>query len=271
MTRRTHPVFQSLRDQGTDGPVVVAHRGDSAMHPENTLPAFAAALRLRVPMQEFDVRSTRDGVLVCIHDESFDRTTDAAHRWGPGALVAETTFERARELDCAPGRAGGSPPVPLPTLTEVLDLLLPHCLAMIEHKAGRAADYVAEVLRRGGEAHCIVQSFDWDFVAAVATAEPRIATALLGPTPTRPRIDAAAIAFARATGAGMLHWSAQSLTTEEVQLAHDHDLLVCTYTTDDDLGFFGAGAMGIDAMCTNRPGRMLALRNAGRLGRPATN
>ena len=260
-------MFRSLREQLPEGPVVVAHRGDSEHHAENTLPAFAAALALGVTMQEFDVRRTRDGVLLCIHDESFDRTTDAARRFGPGALVAETTFARARELDGARGRNVTGERTVLPTLDEVLDLLLPQCIAMIEHKAGPPADYLAAVRRHGPNARCIVQSFDWNFVAAMRTIAPEIAVALLGPTTSAPRIDAATIAFARSIDAGMVHWSDRAITTEEVRLAHEHDLLVCTYTTDDELGFFGGATMGIDAMCTNRPASMQQLRAAGRLRR----
>ena len=107
-----HPVFRGLIEQSRCGPVVVAHRGDSANFPENTLPAFAAALQLGVAMQEFDVRATRDGMLACLHDATFDRTTDAALRLGPGALIAETTWREVRTLD-----AGGGAPVP--SLSEV--------------------------------------------------------------------------------------------------------------------------------------------------------
>ena len=89
---RPHPVFDHLLGLGADGPVVVAHRGDRVHHPENTLAAFQAAAELGAPMQEFDVRVTRDGALVCLHDATLDRTTDAATLLGPGALVAQITL-----------------------------------------------------------------------------------------------------------------------------------------------------------------------------------
>ena len=54
---------------------------------ENTLPAFEAAAALDVAVQEFDVRQLRCGALVCVHDEDFDRTSDAAAVLGAGKPV----------------------------------------------------------------------------------------------------------------------------------------------------------------------------------------
>ena len=59
---------------------VIAHRGSSAEAPENTLPAFEAAVRRGADAVELDVRLTADGAPVVIHDETLDRTTD---RTGP--------------------------------------------------------------------------------------------------------------------------------------------------------------------------------------------
>ena len=267
MPASSHAVFASLREQAADGPVVVAHRGDSENFAENTLPAFESALRLGVPMQEFDVRGTSDGVLVCIHDESFDRTTDAPDLLGPGALVAETTFAEARQLNASGWRNDVTGAARLPLLAEVLELLAPDCIAMIEHKAGPVDAYLDEVRRQRATARCIVQSFDWSFVAGVRRAAPETAVALLGPSRTAPRIDAAVVEFALSIGAGMLHWRDREVAHEHVSLTHQSGLLLCTYTTDDDLGFFGGRAMGFDAMCTNRPGRMQQLRSSGWLRR----
>src|SRR5947208_693930 len=60
---------------------VIAHRGNSAHYPENTAPAFDTALALGVDALEFDVRISRDGVVVVIHDPTLDRTTN-----GTGAV-----------------------------------------------------------------------------------------------------------------------------------------------------------------------------------------
>lgn len=262
-----HPVFAALVADRDHGPAVVAHRGDSEHFAENTLPAFEAALRLGVPMQEFDVRCTRDGVLVCIHDDTFDRTTDAATKLGPGALVAEASLGETRALDAAAWRDPAARRTTVPTLAEVLDLLLPRCIAMIEHKAGPVDHYLAELQRRGAHDRCIVQSFDWGFVGEAKRADPALGVAILGPTAGFPRLDASTIEAARRIGAGMVHWQDREVRAEDAAAAHAAGLLVCTYTTDDDVGFVGGSAIGLDAMCTNRPARMLELRGRGLLRR----
>src|SRR5437899_10965641 len=73
-------------------PVAVGHRGMVQTHPENTLPGFEACLRAKVSF-ELDVRRTRDGRLVVLHDATLDRTTT-----GTG-LVADATFDEIRKLD----------------------------------------------------------------------------------------------------------------------------------------------------------------------------
>jgi glycerophosphoryl diester phosphodiesterase len=260
-------VLSLLDEQSRDGPLVVAHRGDSANFPENTLPAFASALRLGVTMQEFDVRQTRDGTLVCLHDATLDRTTDAASRLGPGALVAQCTWPEVRTLDAGSWRGESHRGTAVPSLAEVLDGMAPACIAMVEHKAGDAGAYVGALRRAGAEQRAVLQSFDWPFVAAAHTLAPSLALALLGPTTECPWLDRTAIDAARHIGAGMLHWHARDVTAAQIALCHDAGLLVCTYTTDDELGMCGGAALGIDAMCTNVPSRMLAMRAAGRLRR----
>src|SRR5699024_12746532 len=58
--------------------LVIAHRGNSSVAPENTLPALAAAGFAGADLIEIDVQVGRDGAGVIIHDDSVDRTTDAA-------------------------------------------------------------------------------------------------------------------------------------------------------------------------------------------------
>lgn len=72
---------------------IAAHRGASATHPENTVAAIRAAVRLGVQQIELDVRQTSDGQLVVMHDKTLDRTTN-----GQGA-VKEHSLSQIRELD----------------------------------------------------------------------------------------------------------------------------------------------------------------------------
>lgn len=93
--------------------MVAGHRGDSANVPENTMTAFRAAIAAGADMIETDVRLTKDGVPVLIHDRTADRTTD-----GKG-YVKDMTFAELRTLNA------GTKDVPqqIPTLEELLELL----------------------------------------------------------------------------------------------------------------------------------------------------
>ena len=96
--------------------VVIAHRGNRAHAAENTLEAFQQAVDLGVDAIEFDVRITRDGVPVVIHDAEVDRTTN-----GRG-LVESFTFAELRTLDAGVRFPDATiPPCRVPALEEVLD------------------------------------------------------------------------------------------------------------------------------------------------------
>jgi glycerophosphoryl diester phosphodiesterase len=107
-----------------------AHRGDNKVAPENTVPAFLSAANKHVAQIEFDIRLTKDGEMVVIHDASVDRTTN-----GKGN-VAEMTFEEIRKLDAGswfdPKFAG----VKIPTPREVLEAIPPDILCNLHLKEG---------------------------------------------------------------------------------------------------------------------------------------
>src|SRR6476646_1076899 len=101
---------------GTRGghPFVVAHRGASAERPEHTLAAYELALKEGADGVECDVRLTRDGHLVCVHDRRVDRTST-----GTG-LVSEMTLAQLNELEFG---ANGEPVL---TLAQLITLVLDH-------------------------------------------------------------------------------------------------------------------------------------------------
>jgi len=97
-------------------PVEVAlHRGANRYAPENTLPAFAKAVRLGVNYVEFDVRATKDGAYYLLHDSRLNRVSD-----GDGPLDQLTAAE-VRKLSA--GVKFGLPfaQTPLPTMDEFLE------------------------------------------------------------------------------------------------------------------------------------------------------
>lgn len=132
-------------------PLLVAHRGGSLLAPENTLPAFRMATdEWWADMLEMDVRLTRDGQVVVIHDATLDRTTD-----GSGA-VADHTLEEIRSLDAGyrfTDEHGGHPfrgrGIVVPTLDEVLSEF-PGTRINIESKEPAVAGPLARVIARHG-------------------------------------------------------------------------------------------------------------------------
>lgn len=89
-------------------PKIIAHRGDSALAPENTLKAFQLALDHQADGIELDVMLSKDGRVVVIHDETVDRTTNGSGR------VRDMTLAALQELDAGEGQM-------IPTLEEVFD------------------------------------------------------------------------------------------------------------------------------------------------------
>lgn len=139
-------------------PVVIAHRGNSAHAPENTLEAFKQAVALEVDGVEFDVQLTADGQLVVMHDPTVDRTTDGS------GVVSRLTLEQLRALDAGyrfgphtyPYRERG---IRIPTVAEALDVTDPLDL-IIEVKTLETAEPLLALIRsRGDEARVTVGSF----------------------------------------------------------------------------------------------------------------
>jgi glycerophosphoryl diester phosphodiesterase len=121
-------------------PAIVGHRGLFHQAPENTLATFAACIELRIGF-ELDVRRSRDGQLICIHDADLKRTTDGQ---GP---VAERTLADLRKLDAGrwfdPAFAGQR----IPTLAEVFGLLKERQSTVLVALDLKDADVEADVVK----------------------------------------------------------------------------------------------------------------------------
>ena len=142
---------------------VIGHRGNRAHAPENTLESLRQAVALGVDAVEFDLRVSRDGALVVIHDETLERTTDGS---GPVALG---TVAELKGLDAGarftvdgghtfPWRGRG---VRVSTFDEIIESLPRELPCIIELKTPAATELVRVAVRRHGIAHrIIVAGFD---------------------------------------------------------------------------------------------------------------
>src|SRR4030065_618296 len=173
---------------------VHAHRGGAGLAPENTLAAFRKALELGVDALEMDLHVTRDGVVVIIHDETLDRTTD-----GRGD-VGDLNLEAVKRSDAGDKFAPAFRGERVPTLREVIDLVkangngrvrLDLELKYHQDRPGRPEDFeerVLEILRGPGFAERVnVISFHHPSLTKVKALEPKIRTGLLAGGRVGPR------------------------------------------------------------------------------------
>ncbi len=148
------PVTYSVRPGRTylaGAPLLVAHRGGSRLAPENTRVAFAQAIsHWRADMLEMDVRLTRDGEVVVIHDDTVDRTTDGTGR------VADFTYEELERLDAGyrfldlEGRPSfRDQGVVVPRFEDVLTAF-PGMRMNVETKEPQVAGALVDIIRRHG-------------------------------------------------------------------------------------------------------------------------
>lgn len=232
----------------------IAHRGASADAPENTLPAFEAALAAGADALELDVHMAADGALVVIHDPALGRTTN-----GRGFVGAHTLAD-LRRLDAGawfgPAFAGTA----VPTLEEVVALARGRARLFVEIKGG--SDFypgiesaVIRCLEEGGALReAVVASFDHPALLAVRSAAPGAETvALLEGRPADPGGLAAA---ARAGGLALEH---RLITARERALTAAVGLRLYAWTVDEEARMRRLVGLGLDGIITNHPGRLRRL------------
>ena len=121
---RTEQILAEIANPKSDYVVVIAHRSDWRHYPENSLAAMEGAIAMGVDMVEIDVQRTADGVLVCCHDSSVDRTTT-----GKGK-VKELSSEYISTLKLKSDQCVTE--YGMPTLAEALDLCKDRVLINID-------------------------------------------------------------------------------------------------------------------------------------------
>jgi glycerophosphoryl diester phosphodiesterase/SAM-dependent methyltransferase len=230
--------------------------------PENTLAAFEIAIRQGTYRIELDVRSSRDGCLVLMHDATVDRMTD-----GHGRL-ADLTLDELKRLT-----VGGSERIP--TFEETLAAMKGRCKLLVEIKDHGIADEVVRLIRQAGmTADCTISSFDEGELVRVKQLDPSIATAyfLTEPKPFDPQDVIGRL------GASLLVVWPRAAVPEQIAAAKAAGMQVrCGF--GDTMGyeqtaeqFRRMADMGVDEMACGRPdwiARMAAEYAAGASPRPA--
>lgn len=152
-----------------DRVLVASHRATHLVYPENSLPAMKESIRIGADFIETDVRQTKDGVLVCIHDNSIDRTTN-----GKGK-VEDMTYAQLQQYFLL---FNGNPTrEKIPTFKKVLQLVKGNIMLDIDYKAegdraGKATTHLLRKMRM--EQQCLFFLYDYKDAAALYQLNPHL-------------------------------------------------------------------------------------------------
>ena len=256
-------------DQFQQRPLVMAHRSGKGLWPENTLYAFERAVALGVDVLEMDLHSTADGVLVILHDDTVDRTTDGT---GP---VQALTLEELKALDAGydwtPDDGGtypyGEQGIVVPTLEELF-AAFPTMPMNIEIKQAEPSIVVTfcQLIREYDMAgKVLVASFHQETIEEFRRECPEVATStgeseviklfvlskLFLEAVHSPRAQVVQVPEHRSG----LH----VLTPRFVDAAHNRGLGVHAWTINDVGDMQRLLAVGVDGIITDYPDRLLDL------------
>jgi len=258
----------------TASQAVIGHRGASGYAPEHTLASYDLAITLGADYIEQDVALTADGVLVCLHDATLDRTArgDAADCKG---AVATKTLAQLKNCDMGSWFNGAYPDrarpdyvgLKIPTLEEVFQRYGATANYYIETKTlGTTAQMEPELVRllnqyglrdASVKKHAVlVQSFDAESLQRVRALDTEIPLILLGAATAAQIRAAAEYAF----GIGP---SSVSVNQTLIDTAHGLKLAVHPYTINESAELERLSRLCVDGMFTNFPDRYRAIVSAG--------
>ncbi len=244
---------------GTIAPaLLIAHRGASGTRPENTLAAFREAMRLGARSLECDVRLSRDGVPIILHDADLERTTDGR---GP---AREATLAEIRRLSAGYAMRFGDRHASerVPTLEEVLRLARGAARLLIELKwdfedlerCGALVQSVVDlIVATGASRDTALLSLDPGLLAEAGRLAPNLSRGLIA----SPGERGDPVAVARSLGARLLVAPRAALGPALADAARAAGLLLATYTVDAPEELDPLLPLGLHAFATDHPERFV--------------
>ena len=220
---------------------VIAHRGEHLSHTENTLAAFQAAIDLGADYFELDVRTTKDGKLVLMHDGNVDRTTN-----GKGE-VAGMTFAEIRALEV---KGGGK----VPTFDEALSLAEGRIGVYVDCKRVSPQDVVDALTRHRMLERAVIYG-GWDFLKQIAALHP---AARVMPEANNP--DRLKQIFAEGHPS-IVAFDARDFTAENIAIVKAAKALIYVDrlgAADNPAAWEDAIRRGADGIQTDYPGQLAA-------------
>ncbi|MBI3297983.1 MAG: glycerophosphodiester phosphodiesterase [Elusimicrobia bacterium] len=229
---------------------LIAHRGASGTHPENTMAAFRAAWDAGVRAIEFDVQRAKDGALVVVHDNELKRTS------GDSRAVRELTLAELQGLDAGGWFDARFRGERIPTLEELADAAPADCELQLEIKqaeppyAGieRAVKAFLDA-RPAVKARTVVSSFHHDTLRALRELDSAVRIGLLpGRMPLEP-----AFALAAELGAESIHVNLERLSADWTARARAAGVKLLAYTILTEEHVRRAAELGADGVFSNFP------------------
>ena len=224
---------------------VAAHRGYSAVAPENTLSAFTASKGF-ADRVEFDVLPAKDGTLVVMHDNTVDRTTN-----GTGAVSSLNYVGQIDGLDAGSWFSPAFAGEPVPTMKQSVERIFEDGMVpLIERKAGTAAAYVNELTQMGILDEVVIIAFDWNFLAQVRALAPNVQLGALGSG----TLNASVIADIASRGIDFVNWGdGAAVNTANIDLAHAAGLEFHVWTINSTGRMQQLIDLGVDGITTDDP------------------
>ncbi len=224
--------------------MIMAHRGYSEAAPENTIPAFQAAVDAGVKSVELDVQMLKDGTIIVMHDDNFERTC------GVKKNVWEVTYDEVKTYDAGSFFSEEFAGTQVPTLDQVIkefrnDLFINIEIKRNGHDEGIEKAVVDIIRENDFIDHCDVTSQDYETLVLVKEANPDVLTAYttvigLGEID---KLDAASIISIQETFA----------TFANVERLHRAGKRVFVWTVNDEDVMERLVSLNVDAILTNDP------------------
>lgn len=213
-----------------------AHRGLSLEFTENTVAAFQAAREAGFRACELDVRLTRDGEVIVLHDPALERTTIDGH-----GRIAEMRYDEVR--------ASVTPHGPVPRLDDLFAAMKGwDAVWNLEVKAVQATEgTLALVQHHGMASRVLVSSFQPDVLAIARDAAPDVARALIVSGP----VEAEELRMARDLGCRWLNVSHDDLDAATVQAIRDAGMRCGAWTVNDPATALALAQRGVSCVMTD--------------------
>jgi glycerophosphoryl diester phosphodiesterase len=245
-----------MKRRDTNRTLIFAHRGANREAPENTLPAFQAALDMGVDGVELDVQYSSDGRLMIFHDFNLETISNGA------GSVTSHTFEELRALDVGSSFGPQFAGTCMPVLEEVLDLLKGRLLINIELKSFDMAstlghDVVEAVRARDMAGQVVLSSFNPFTLRRAKTAGHEIECAYLT-APDLPYWMRSGLTLRMCLADG-LHPDVKMVDAAYMARARKRRMPVRVWTVNEEEEMRRMIELGVDAIITDAPEQLKAL------------